>query len=70
VPNDAHKESWSSAVVATNDYFLPLSYPGAAVGHGYIRWIRPIIRNIYYKLDASTLRKLNVKNFFKSSKPN
>ncbi len=69
VPNDIHKMSWSSGVVATNDYFLPLSYVGTAIGHGYIRRLRPIIRSIYYNLDASTLRKINVKNFFKSSKP-
>ena len=59
VPNDAHKESWSSASVDTNDYYLPLSVPGAVLGHVYIRTIRPMLRSIYYRLNASTLRKLN-----------
>ncbi len=49
VPNDAHKESWSSAAVDTNDYYLPLSTAGAALGYVYIRTLRPIIRNAYYK---------------------
>ena len=60
VPNDAHKESWSSGAVDTEDYYLPLSVPGAVLGHGYIRTIRPLLRSVYYRLDASTLRKLNV----------
>jgi CelD/BcsL family acetyltransferase involved in cellulose biosynthesis len=58
VPNDAHKESWSSGVVVTNDYYLPLSPLGAAIGHGFIRTLRPLMRQAYYKMDASTLRKL------------
>jgi CelD/BcsL family acetyltransferase involved in cellulose biosynthesis len=61
VPNDVHKESWSSAVIATNDYYLPLSISGAALGHGYIRTLRPLLRKAYYNMDASTLRKLNWK---------
>jgi CelD/BcsL family acetyltransferase involved in cellulose biosynthesis len=71
VPNDTHKESWSSHVVATNDYFLPLSLSGSVIGYGYLRCVRPILRNIYYRLDATTLRKLNLKerlsSLFKSS---
>jgi CelD/BcsL family acetyltransferase involved in cellulose biosynthesis len=68
VPNDTHKESWSSAVVATNDYFLPLSFAGSAIGHVFIRWLRPIVRNVYYKLDATALRRISMKLLFKSSK--
>lgn len=68
VPNDAHKESWSSNVVATNDYFLPLSSAGTLLGHGYIRWLRPVVRNVYYSLNAATLRRINLTNLFKSAK--
>jgi CelD/BcsL family acetyltransferase involved in cellulose biosynthesis len=59
VPNDAHKESWSSHKVATNDYYLPLSLKGAVFGHGFIRTVRPILRHIYYKIAASGLSNLN-----------
>jgi CelD/BcsL family acetyltransferase involved in cellulose biosynthesis len=65
VPNDSHKESWSSAAVDTADYYLPLSLPGAAYGHGYVRTIRPLLRAIYYSLDAATLRKLNLANLWR-----
>lgn len=65
VPNDTHKESWSSAVVVTNDYYLPISTAGAALGHGFIRTLRPLLRRAYYNMDASTLRKLNWKTMFK-----
>ncbi len=67
IPNDAHKESWSSGIVATNDYFLPLSFTGSIIGHTYIRLLRPMLRNIYYRLDAATLRKMNLKKIFKPS---
>jgi CelD/BcsL family acetyltransferase involved in cellulose biosynthesis len=62
VPNDAHKESWSSTTVNTEDYFLPLSPLGHVIGHGYLRWVRPVFRKIYYSLDSATLRRLNVKD--------
>lgn len=68
VPNDAHKESWSSGTVDTNDYYLPLSVLGAGMGHGYIRTLRPLLRNIYYRMETSTLRKLNFKAVFKKQK--
>ena len=64
VPNDIHKESWSSGVVTTNDYYLPISTAGAALGHGFIRTLRPLLRKAYYRMDASTLRKLNWKAAF------
>jgi CelD/BcsL family acetyltransferase involved in cellulose biosynthesis len=66
VPNDTHKESWSSAVVVTNDYYLPISTAGAALGHGFIRTLRPLLRKAYYNMDAATLRKLNWRPMFKS----
>lgn len=68
VPNDAHKESWSSNTVDTNDYYLPLSLLGAGLGHGYIRTVRPLLRTIYYRMEASGLRKLNWKSFVKKQK--
>jgi CelD/BcsL family acetyltransferase involved in cellulose biosynthesis len=71
VPNDAHKESWSSSVTNTKDYYLPLSALGAIVGHVGIRHIRPMVRNIYYSLDPSTLRRINPRywRFSKTAKP-
>lgn len=67
VPNDAHKESWSSAAVETRDYYLPLSIAGAVVGHGYVRTLRPLLRRLYYK---ATSKKLNVLSLFqRAAKP-
>jgi CelD/BcsL family acetyltransferase involved in cellulose biosynthesis len=48
VPNDAHKASWSNKAVDTQDYYLPLSFAGAVVGHGYVRLVRPLLRRTYY----------------------
>ncbi len=59
VPYDAHKESWSSGCVPTEDYFLPLSRKGYWAGHVYLRHIRPALRNVYYRLPASVLRLIN-----------
>ncbi len=55
VPNDAHKESWSSAKIETNDYFMPLSAMGSAYGHLYLRLLRPLARDIYYWLEPRIL---------------
>jgi CelD/BcsL family acetyltransferase involved in cellulose biosynthesis len=60
VPNDAHKQTWSSASVVTNDWYLPLSLSGRLAGTVYIRTIRPIIRKIYYGLHTETLSKLRL----------
>jgi CelD/BcsL family acetyltransferase involved in cellulose biosynthesis len=60
VPNDSHKESWSSGKTDTNDYYLPLSVVGAAYGHGYIRTLRPLLRSVYYKLENAGLGKHNI----------
>jgi CelD/BcsL family acetyltransferase involved in cellulose biosynthesis len=65
VPNDAHKESWSSAAVDTNDYYLPLSVAGSAMGHIYLRRLRPLLRDIYYRW---TSRKFSFKTFFRPPK--
>lgn len=58
VPNDAHKESWSSAAIPINDYFLPLSLMGWIYGVGYLATLRPLLRKIYYKLPTKALLAL------------
>lgn len=58
VPYDPHKESWSSGMVETKDYYVPLSKRGAFYGKVYLENLRPIIRSIYYKLPPSALRLL------------
>jgi CelD/BcsL family acetyltransferase involved in cellulose biosynthesis len=60
VPNDAHKETWSSASALTHDYYLPVSLAGRIIGSGYIRTIRPVIRKFYYSLNATALRRLKL----------
>jgi CelD/BcsL family acetyltransferase involved in cellulose biosynthesis len=60
VPNDAHKETWSSGDVTTHDRYLPLSLAGRLVGAIYIRNIRPLMRSMYYSLNANQLRKLKL----------
>lgn len=59
VPNDAHKESWSSAKAMTNDVFLPVSARGQIVGHVYLRALRPLLRSLYYWLEPRALRWFN-----------
>ena len=58
VPNDAHKESWSSHKIATNDYYMPLSIAGQAYGLVYLRTLRPRARAAYYKAPQWALRWL------------
>jgi CelD/BcsL family acetyltransferase involved in cellulose biosynthesis len=60
VPNDPHKETWSSASALAHDYYLPLSFSGKLVGSGYIRTIRPLLRTFYYGLNASILRRFKL----------
>jgi CelD/BcsL family acetyltransferase involved in cellulose biosynthesis len=59
VPNDAHKESWSSAKAMTNDVFLPVSGKGRIIGHAYLRTLRPLLRSLYYRLEPAALRWFN-----------
>ena len=59
LPYDAHKESWSSACMPTEDYFLPLTLKGRIAGKIYLRHIRPTLRAIYYRLPQSVLRLVN-----------
>jgi CelD/BcsL family acetyltransferase involved in cellulose biosynthesis len=49
VPNDPHKESWSSAVVETRDYYVPLTPVGQIYGSLYLRTLRPLVRSLYYR---------------------
>jgi CelD/BcsL family acetyltransferase involved in cellulose biosynthesis len=56
VPNDVHKESWSTSMVQTHDYYLPLSRRGQIAGEIYLRILRPALRSIYYKLAPKMLR--------------
>jgi CelD/BcsL family acetyltransferase involved in cellulose biosynthesis len=58
VPYDQHKESWCSAMINVNDYYLGLSPKGRVYGAGYLRVLRPIVRNIYYKMPPWSLRLL------------
>jgi CelD/BcsL family acetyltransferase involved in cellulose biosynthesis len=56
VPNDEHKESWSSSKVATADYFLALSARGRLFGIAYLRAARPLARKAYYAAPDWLLR--------------
>jgi CelD/BcsL family acetyltransferase involved in cellulose biosynthesis len=58
VPYDQHKESWSSAMVDTNDYYIGLSSLGSAYGNIYLRNLRPLVRKLYYKTPPWALRLL------------
>lgn len=58
IPNDAHKESWSSAKVTTRDYYLPVSALGRLYGAGYLETMRPVLRRAYYGMPPSLLRLL------------
>ena len=58
VPNDAHKESWSSAKVETRDYHLPVSALGRLYGIGYLETARPLLRKAYYGMPPRLLRLL------------
>jgi CelD/BcsL family acetyltransferase involved in cellulose biosynthesis len=58
IPHDAHKESWATGMVSTDDYFLPLSWRGSLQGYGYLKSIRPLLRKAYYKMPKSVLAAL------------
>jgi CelD/BcsL family acetyltransferase involved in cellulose biosynthesis len=59
VPYDAHKESWSSGCMPTQDYYLPFSRKGLIAGKLYLSHIRPALRALYYRMPQSLLRILN-----------
>jgi CelD/BcsL family acetyltransferase involved in cellulose biosynthesis len=56
VPNDQHKESWSSAFVATADYYVPLTTAGHIYGTLYLRILRPLVRSLYYRTPCWVLK--------------
>ena len=58
VPYDAHKESWCSAMVGTNDYYMPMTLRGRFYGAAYLRHVRPVIRDIYYRLPPKVLQNM------------
>jgi CelD/BcsL family acetyltransferase involved in cellulose biosynthesis len=58
VPHDAHKESWSSGCVETNDYYVPLTLWGRVFGQVYLRMLRPALRRIYYRTPPWVLKTL------------
>jgi CelD/BcsL family acetyltransferase involved in cellulose biosynthesis len=59
VPNDAHKESWSSGLMPTQDYYRPLTLKGRIAGHLYLGIIRPVLRAAYYRMPQGLLRLIN-----------
>jgi CelD/BcsL family acetyltransferase involved in cellulose biosynthesis len=59
VPNDEHKESWSSLKVSTADYFHAMSPVGWVFGLAYLRTVRPLVRKAYYASPAWLLRLAN-----------
>ncbi len=56
VPNDQHKESWSSAFVETADFYVPLTVSGRIYGKLYLRTLRPIVRSVYYRTPTWVLK--------------
>lgn len=58
VPYDPHKESWSSAMMRTRDFYLPLSSRGWLFGKLYLSALRPVIRATYYRLPKGALKAL------------
>jgi CelD/BcsL family acetyltransferase involved in cellulose biosynthesis len=48
IPYDPHKESWSSATMGTEDYYLPLTARGRVFGRVYLETLRPFLRKAYY----------------------
>jgi CelD/BcsL family acetyltransferase involved in cellulose biosynthesis len=59
VPYDAHKESWSSGMIDTDDFYAPLSVAGSVIGTLYLGFARPLIRKTYYGLSKNWLRRLH-----------
>ncbi len=55
VPNDQHKESWSSKMVGARDFYLPLSLRGRMFGWLYLVQVRPLLRKAYYRLPRKWL---------------
>ncbi len=58
LPNDPHKDSWSSGRIDVNDYYQAFTPWGRLYGAVYVSWVRPIIRKVYYSLPQNMLRAL------------
>jgi CelD/BcsL family acetyltransferase involved in cellulose biosynthesis len=58
VPNDPHKESWSSSKVEVRDHHLPLTALGRLYGLGYVETARPLLRKAYYAMPPELLKLL------------
>jgi CelD/BcsL family acetyltransferase involved in cellulose biosynthesis len=58
VPNDAHKESWSSSKIEVRDHHLPLTALGRLYSLGYVETARPLLRRAYYAMPPELLRLL------------
>lgn len=56
VPNDEHKQSWSSDKVACEDFYRATSLAGRAYGMLYLRKLRPHLRRLYYNAPPWLLR--------------
>ncbi len=56
VPNDQHKESWSSDFAETADYYLPMTAIGRLYGKAYLRTVRPVVRRLYYRMPIWALK--------------
>jgi CelD/BcsL family acetyltransferase involved in cellulose biosynthesis len=59
VPNDVHKESWSSRAVKTQDFYRAVSPLGHVFGLAYLRGARPLLRRTYYSAPVWFLRAVN-----------
>ena len=56
VPNDQHKQSWSSDFAETADYYLPMTAIGRLYGKAYLRTVRPVVRRLYYRMPIWALK--------------
>ena len=56
VPNDQHKESWSSNSVEASDHYIPMTLTGRVYGQAYLRTLRPIVRRLYYRTPTWVLK--------------
>jgi CelD/BcsL family acetyltransferase involved in cellulose biosynthesis len=59
IPYDLHKESWSTGMIHTDDYFLALTLRGKLKGTLYLKMMRPLLRSIYYKLTPAHLKLIS-----------
>ena len=60
VPAAPHKKTWSSDVTGVRDYYRPVSLLGRALGDGYLRLGRPLLRRLYKKMPENLRRRLGL----------